>query len=188
MVAIGSCGCSPAPVPGDTGTCCQTTRAGAVEVSEQFADDEASAEDLERAWSAAARLAKAALTRLSRWDILAWTKAEARDAGRHSAWAAAHNVAADTPSPADREAECHLLRDIFGNVFQPQGLVAPYATPALRENGQEIYQQRSFERLPKLADALEKAGCTDANLLQHCRQPGEHVRGCWVVDLLTGRK
>jgi hypothetical protein len=32
------------------------------------------------------------------------------------------------------------------------------------------------------------AGCGDAAILGHCRTPGEHVRGCWVVDLLTGRR
>src|SRR5690348_13775198 len=37
------------------------------------------------------------------------------------------------------------------------------------------------------ADALEDAGCTDPRILDHCRQPGEHVRGCWVVDLLLGK-
>jgi hypothetical protein len=39
-----------------------------------------------------------------------------------------------------------------------------------------------------LADALEEAGCTDVKILSHCRQPGEHVRGCWVVDLLLGKE
>jgi hypothetical protein len=53
---------------------------------------------------------------------------------------------------------------------------------------QAIYGDRAFEHLPILADALEEAGCTDAAILDHCRQPGEHVRGCWVVDLLLGKK
>ena len=52
---------------------------------------------------------------------------------------------------------------------------------------QGIYYDRAFDRLPILADALEDAGCHDAAILEHCRQPGPHVRGCWVVDLLTGR-
>ena len=52
---------------------------------------------------------------------------------------------------------------------------------------QAIYDERAFDRLPILADALEDAGCTDAAILDHCRQPGEHVRGCWVVDLLLGK-
>ena len=35
---------------------------------------------------------------------------------------------------------------------------------------------------------LEDAGCGDAAILDHCRQPAEHVRGCWVVDLLLGKQ
>ena len=38
-----------------------------------------------------------------------------------------------------------------------------------------------------LADALEEAGCTDAEILGHLRGPGRHVRGCWVVDLVLGK-
>jgi hypothetical protein len=51
-----------------------------------------------------------------------------------------------------------------------------------------IYDERAFDRLPILADALEEAGCTNADILNHCRQPGEHVRGCWVVDLILGKE
>jgi hypothetical protein len=50
-----------------------------------------------------------------------------------------------------------------------------------------IYDERRFGDLPILADALEEAGCADAAVLAHCREPGDHVRGCWAVDLLTGR-
>jgi hypothetical protein len=42
-------------------------------------------------------------------------------------------------------------------------------------------------RLAVLADALTDAGCTDQNILAHCRGPGPHVRGCWVIDLLLGK-
>jgi len=52
---------------------------------------------------------------------------------------------------------------------------------------QAIQADQAFERLPVLADALEEAGCTDAAILAHCRGPGPHVRGCWVVDLLLGK-
>jgi hypothetical protein len=50
-----------------------------------------------------------------------------------------------------------------------------------------IYDQRAFDDLPILADALEEAGCQDADILGHCRQPGPHVLGCWAVDLLLGK-
>jgi hypothetical protein len=56
----------------------------------------------------------------------------------------------------------------------------------VRRLAQAFYDDRSFERLPLLADALEDAGCTDAAILDHCRGPAQHARGCWVVDLLLG--
>jgi hypothetical protein len=51
-----------------------------------------------------------------------------------------------------------------------------------------IYEQRRFQDLPILADALEEAGYADAALLEHLRGPGPHVRGCWVVDLILGKE
>jgi len=52
---------------------------------------------------------------------------------------------------------------------------------------QGIREDRAFERLPILADALEEAGCNNAAILEHCRAPGKHGRCCWVVDLLLGK-
>jgi hypothetical protein len=52
---------------------------------------------------------------------------------------------------------------------------------------QTIYDDRRFDLLPILADALQEAGCTNADILLHCHSPGPHVRGCWVVDLLLGK-
>jgi hypothetical protein len=49
-----------------------------------------------------------------------------------------------------------------------------------------VYEEGRFDDLPILADALEEAGCTDAPLLGHCRGSGEHVRGCWAVELVLG--
>jgi hypothetical protein len=43
-------------------------------------------------------------------------------------------------------------------------------------------------RLAVLADALEEAGSTSEDMLDHLRGPGPHVQGCWVVDLLLGRE
>src|SRR5439155_24569283 len=53
---------------------------------------------------------------------------------------------------------------------------------------QGIYDDRAFARLPILADALEEAGCMDTEILDHCRRAREHVRGCWVLDLLLGKE
>ncbi len=83
-----------------------------------------------------------------------------------------------------------LLQDIFGNPFHKPSLDPAWLAwdnGLVRKLAQAIYDERAFERLPILADALEDAGCADADLLNHCRQPGMHVRGCWVIDLLTER-
>src|SRR5262249_419858 len=83
--------------------------------------------------------------------------------------------------------QCELLRDIFGNPFQNPTLEAGWITSASRNIAEGIYRDGAFERLPLLADALEEGGCTEAEVLTHCRGPGPHVRGCWVVDLLHTR-
>ena len=53
---------------------------------------------------------------------------------------------------------------------------------------QPIYAERAFDRLPILADALEDAGCDNADTLTHCRSEGPHVRGCWALDLVLAKK
>jgi hypothetical protein len=84
-----------------------------------------------------------------------------------------------------------VLRDIFGNPFRKPLLTDRPATssssPVVSELAHAIYDDRAFDRLPLLADALEDAGCTDAELLGHLRSPGPHVRGCWAVDLVLGK-
>lgn len=61
-------------------------------------------------------------------------------------------------------------------------------TPKVKTLAQAIYDDRTFDRMPELADALAEAGCTNQDLLRHCRGPGPHVRGCWVVDLVLGKE
>jgi hypothetical protein len=88
-------------------------------------------------------------------------------------------------------AQADLLRCIFGNPFRPVALDTAWLSwndDTVRKMAAAIYEERRFADLPVLADALEDAGCADAAILAHCRGPGEHVRGCWVVDLLTGRE
>jgi hypothetical protein len=80
-----------------------------------------------------------------------------------------------------------LLRDIFGNPFRPVSFDPAWRMGNVLSLAQAIYDERAFERLPILADALEDAGCTNADVLGHCRGGGEHVRGCWVVDLVLGK-
>jgi hypothetical protein len=84
-----------------------------------------------------------------------------------------------------------LFRCVMGNPFRvpaPDTRACEWRTHTIECLTQAIYEERAFDRLPVLADALEEAGCTDAEILSHCRQPGEHVRGCWVVDLILGKQ
>jgi hypothetical protein len=83
-----------------------------------------------------------------------------------------------------------FLRDIFGNPFRPVWVHPDSLTwndGTVPKLAQTIYDDRRFDLLPILADALEEAGCDHADVLAHCRGSGSHVRGCWVVDLLLGK-
>jgi hypothetical protein len=89
---------------------------------------------------------------------------------------------------AEEAAQCKLLRDIFGNPFRPIILNPSWLTSTVLALTQGIYDDKAFDRMPILADALQDAGCDNAEILNHCREPGEHVKGCWVVDLLLDKK
>lgn len=88
---------------------------------------------------------------------------------------------------AERRAQAHLLRDIIGNPFRRLTVDQAGLTPGVVSLAQGAYLERAFDRMPILGDALEEAGCVDVAILAHCREPIEHVRGCWVVDILLGK-
>ena len=91
-----------------------------------------------------------------------------------------------------------ILRETFGNPFRPISLNPSWLTwndGTVRRLAEAIYGERELPsghldvtRLAVLADALEDAGCADPDLLGHLRGPGPHVRGCWVIELLTGKE
>lgn len=80
-----------------------------------------------------------------------------------------------------------LAREIFGNPFRPVAFDPTWRTADTLGIAARMYESRDFAAMPILADALEEAGCTNADVLLHCREPGVHVRGCWVVDLVLGK-
>lgn len=98
---------------------------------------------------------------------------------------------------AEAAVQAMLLRDIVGNAFRSPTLDPDWLTwneGAVAGLAQAAYDERLIPeghldpaRLAVLADALEDAGCPDADILGHLRSPGSHVRGCWVVDLLLGK-
>jgi hypothetical protein len=78
--------------------------------------------------------------------------------------------------------------DIFGNPFRPISIAPSWLTSTVVALAKGIYNDRAYDRMPILADALQDAGCENADILNHCRGEGVHVRGCWVVDLLLGKE
>jgi hypothetical protein len=112
----------------------------------------------------------------------------------------------DRIEAAERAAQAALLRDLYGNPFQPVALDPAWRTGAIVALAQKMYVSRNFSEMPTLADALQDAGCENESILNHCRYsslqaaepdaPGPapkhrswlHVRGCWVVDLILGKK
>jgi hypothetical protein len=87
-----------------------------------------------------------------------------------------------------RRSTAHLIRDIFGNPFHPVAFDPRWRTSDVLGLARAIYEDRAFDRMPVLADALMDAGCADEQVIGHCRGLGPHVRGCWVVDLVLDRK
>ncbi len=105
-------------------------------------------------------------------------------------------IADDVPNHVWRNAwesippqhQVQVLHDLFGNPFRPARIAPSWLTAKVVNLAHEIYEGRAFDRLPDLAAALEEAGCDGQEILNHCRAPGPHTRGCWVVDLVLGKE
>jgi hypothetical protein len=169
----------------------------AVEAAERLADGEATTKELAAAWRSAWRVSARRTEDDSRYvaaaacyaaDSLIWGGAY------DAAGAVARHAGQRKARPGEEKAQVALLRDLFGNPFRPASVSPAWQTAEVVALAQAAYDERALPsgtldatRLAVLADALEEAGCTDADILNHCRQPGVHVRGCWVVDLLLGK-
>jgi hypothetical protein len=186
-----------------------------VELAETFADGQAGREQLAEAWARARGMAvirlrdvtarPLATSCFSKWMAAVAAAATASVSAMVAASGASTDVVdalAPESEPGWREtwatarsAHAALVRDIFGNPFA----VPPRLAPSLL-NGEVLqlaeaaYEHRSLPsghldaaRLAVLADALESAGCTAAELLGHLRGAGPHVRACFAVDAVLGR-
>jgi hypothetical protein len=173
----------------------------AVEVAERFADGLSGKEELEAArraappgWGPNERLPFTG-------DLVRWPANAAFGVAYPEAAAAATCVAQATAQALGGDTletynaawrwQCDVVREVFGNPFRPV-VVDPvwlaWNDGTVRGMARDVYDERHFDRLPLLADALEDAGCADAGLLEHLRGPGPHVRGCWALDLLTSAR
>jgi hypothetical protein len=173
----------------------------AVEVAQRYSDGRATVGELSAAGQVASSVARvwgdpgSSVARSTHalggapWSA---TRASAWEAAWDAAWDA-RMVARDLLVGADWEQErawqAGLLLDVFGNPFQPPRIDPRWL---IQDDGVVgklalvIYNEDRFGDLPILADALEEAGCTSAEMLDHCRAPQAHYRGCWVVDAVLG--
>jgi hypothetical protein len=180
----------------------------AVEVAERFADGVAGREELESAYRAAQEVAMGLAEKARQappadqpaaWDV--WRLAYAAQltcgaSGMDEVSAEVIKWAAHVSEgrwEEERQAHCDLIRDLFGNPFRPRPAVArawlAWGGGTVPRLARALYDERAFEQLPVLADALEEAGGTGLEtfeILEHLRTPGPHARGCWALDLLLG--
>jgi hypothetical protein len=183
----------------------------AVEVAERYADGRATPCEMDAAWKGAGDSRDLAFGTQS----TAPRRHQSR-LGRTTSWAA-YKLVDSPPENCDsldviwgnvkeaaefardirgkvrllKASQADLLRDVFGNPFRPlPGLptsVIAWNDSTLCRIAEGIYEERAFDRLPILADALLDAGCDNEDLLAHCRSDGPHVCGCWALDLILGK-
>jgi hypothetical protein len=177
----------------------------AVEASEAFADRQIERNELECAF-AVVGVIKGGMEAYSRaWEERErnpepYLRREVRSAAHVAAggdgmdpWyrygGSAKCVASSHPkSEAERAAQAQLIRCIFGNPFRPVAFNPDWRTSDVMLLARGIYDERAFDRMPILADALQDAGCDSDDILNHCRDTTTpHARGCWVVYLVLGK-
>jgi hypothetical protein len=156
-----------------------------VEAVERFADGLATAEEVRRADEAIHRSGGAGPARAAA-DWSTWGPWHDRD----SLTAAARKVLAFVSRAAGRRraaALAPLVRCVIGNPFRPVTFDPAWLTSTATALASQMYDSHDFCPMPILADALQDSGCTNEDVLSHCRGAGPHVRGCWVVDLVLGK-
>ena len=115
--------------------------------------------------------------------------ATGRDIAPVRTWALGAERHPEWPGIRDRIIRYYadMIRDVIRNPFMTFAFDARWLTADAVGLARGIYEDRAFERMPLLADALMDAGCDDEQILTHCRSAGPHVRGCWVVDLVLDK-
>lgn len=176
-----------------------------LEVAELFADDRTTEKKLEAARKRAQTIAHTLYE--------AWTSIDMNDpdveyeADRDLQWAhdqadAVRYAASTEPQEAISclsmlEGYESFIADVLRDLFGPMGRIAfnpAWLSPTVTALAKSIYEEKQFDRMPILGDALEDAGCTEIIMLEHCRSGlgymgpwPRHARGCWLLDLLLGK-
>lgn len=170
----------------------------AIEVSERFADGQASEQELGIVYKRIAEFADSLCgneqEHTAWWVAKAAAHAAKTSSNQDHQWSDTLEVAVNSAGAAwcsskteEDIAQTNLVRCIFGNPFRPVTIHPAWLIPTVTTLARTIYVQRAFDRMPELADALESAGCSNEEILAHCRGSGPHAMGCWVVDLILDK-
>jgi hypothetical protein len=111
----------------------------------------------------------------------------------HAAWSAGWPGWVERIIPeneaAEKAAQAAVVREVFGNPFRRVARKRAWLTSDVLALARGVYDERAFDRLPILADALQDAGCDGEDVLNHLRDEATpHVHGCWVLDLVLGKE
>jgi hypothetical protein len=169
----------------------------AVEASEHYADDLVDSASVAAAREAAKRpdMSRGNSDYLQRPDVqaalrcavlVAWGRAASWDATRQAVHQLFRARRVSSWNRAGYEL-AELLRDAAGSPFRSANIDPHWLTTNVVDLARTIYEERAFDRLLILADALMDAGCSEEDILAHCRTSGPHAKGCWVVDLILGK-
>jgi hypothetical protein len=167
----------------------------AVELAERWADGQATAEQLDVAFEAGFDAYEVYLGR-DQDELQGWAASAASDLAHPDELVEAVANATREAEGEDGDApQAEIVRCVFGNPFRRITVDAGWRMPLVVALAHAAYDERHLPsghldpaRLAVLSDALEDAGCDNADILSHLRSPGPHVRGCWVVDLLLGKE
>jgi hypothetical protein len=167
----------------------------AVEVAERYADSRATLHELGRVLGPATRVADRA-SWAAVWAANRKISGPIRNVFDAAQWlgrcGAGYAITDWQAELATRTRwQVGLVHEVIGNPFRPRVLepvCLNWGNGLVRHLAEGIYEEKAFERMGVLGDALEDAGCRDDVILDHCRGGGEHVRGYWVLDLILGRE
>ena len=121
-----------------------------------------------------------------------WTRSEAWSTSGKVPWNDRHREAAQAAEQiahlTARRLFASALRCVFFSTFRLVELDPTFRTVTVVAIARQMYASRDFSAMPILADALQEEGCDSDDVLSHCRGPGPHARGCWVVDRVLGKE
>jgi hypothetical protein len=168
--------------------------------SERYADGQDTKEQMKQYRRKAMTVARGKRKRdVKKWAAEAATAAASVDIYAYFSYILykLRDAQGETNTTRESTIQAGLLLDLLGNPFRPAPLDPDWLTwkdGTIPRLAQAIYEDRELpsghldqDRLAVLGDALEDAGCSDPDILGHCRGPGPHVRGCWLIDLLLGK-